>query len=289
MKVVAKIDDVDAHKEFRRFFKNTGQTIWEAKISKIESLPVLGYPSPNFYRNHLAARNPLTTGIAEYLKLDMQGKMLRKHATDQLMKICWYLKVCNALFYAHPELSQHLRAILIDDSAVRSFLFELDIATHFFRLGLDVRFTDLEGREQFDLLISDGQSELEVECKTKSADAGRRVTREKFDLLCDVLGASWSAKESVAVLLTCKGQLNGSQAFFQKLAATIQRSRSDQEDRGQCEGVAFELKILSPNTAIRTIAEAATALAPYWNADSGARYSIISGSQTLNNRLSEYR
>jgi hypothetical protein len=142
-------------------------------------------------------------------------------------------------------------------------------------------------------LISDGQSELEVECKTKSADAGRKITSSNFNLLCDVLAAEWSPTESLAVLFKCDGRLTGSQDLFHKLAKDIKRSRVSQENRGRIDEISFEIRTLPPGTAIRTKEEAAAALAPYWATNNAGHYSIVSGPQTLiivcestkNNRL----
>jgi hypothetical protein len=112
MKISTALNATDAHKEFLRFFQNTGHAIWEKKIAKLESLPLFPHPSPNFYRNYLVNRNPLTKAIAAFLTLHREGKLLRKHATDELMRACGYLRVCNALFHAHPDLSQKIKRTL---------------------------------------------------------------------------------------------------------------------------------------------------------------------------------
>ena len=53
----------------------------------------------------------------------------------------------------------------------------MDLAIHFFRLGYEVQFADLLGQAQYDLLVSKGEHELEVECKRKSIDAGRKIKK----------------------------------------------------------------------------------------------------------------
>ena len=54
---------------------------------------------------------------------------------------------------------------------------ELRVATHLMRKGFDVDFVDLEQRERFDLLASKNGMEIEVDCKSVSADVGRRISR----------------------------------------------------------------------------------------------------------------
>lgn len=283
MKLAADLIDKDAHKEFRRFFNNTGQTTWEKKIAKIDGLSFFPSPSPNLYRNYLANRNPLTSVIAAFLKIDREGKQFRKHADAQLMKSCWYLKIINNLIYQNNAVaSQKIKSIVEDDETIRSFLFELDIATHFFRNGHDIQFVDLENQGNFDLLVSDGQSELEVECKTKSADAGRKITRANFYLLCDVMAADLAPlTESFAILVKCDGRLSGKQELFHDAAAEIKRCRVNQQTSAQVDTLSFEITPLPPDTKIRTNEEAAAAVAPHLSADVHQQYFILSGPQTL--------
>jgi hypothetical protein len=281
MKLLPEIIDKDAHKEFRKFLKTTGQKNWEQKIAKNNSLPLFRSPSPNVYLNHLASRNPLIKPIEKYLSLEREGKLLRNHATPDLMKACGYLKVMNAIFHQLEGASvRKLQAILFDDDTVRSFLFELDIAINFFHRGYEVQFADLQDFGTYDLLVSDGQTELEIECKTKSADAGRKITRSNFYLLCDVLAADLAPlSESFAILFKCDGRLSGSQELFHAVAEEIKRCRSAARDKGQVGDLRFEITNLSPGLQVKTNEEAAIALAPRWSPD--AHYFVWSNVETL--------
>jgi hypothetical protein len=282
MKLVPEIIDRDAHREFRRFLDNFGRKNWERKIAKIHALPAFRSPSPNTYRNYLANRNPLTRDIEVYLNIDREGKLLQKHLTLELMKTCGHLKIINALFHqCETSVSDKIKSILLDDETVRSFLFELEISTHFFACGLDVQLVDLQGLGTFDLLVSDGKSELEVECKTKSADAGRKITRHNFYLLCDVLAVALSSRltQSFAVFFKCDGRLSGRQDLFYKVADQIERCTVEGQNQGKVDTLSFEIRSLSPDIKIRTHEEAAAALAPHWSPD--AHYFVLSGGQTL--------
>lgn len=281
MKLVPEIVDRDAHKEFRRFLDTTGQNDWERKIAKITSLPTFRSPSPNVYVNYLASRNPLLMPIQAYLSLEKEGKLLRKHATPDLMKTCGYLKVINAIFHRdEAAVAQKLQSILFDDDTLRAFLFELDIAIHFFHRGYEVEFVDLHELGTYDLLVSDGQCELEVECKTKSVDAGRKITRGNFYLLCDVLVAELAPlTESLAVLFKCDGRLVGRQELFHAVAEEIKRCRIAGRDKGQADNLWFEILDLPPGLQVRTNEEAVAALASHRTPD--AHYFVWSNVETL--------
>lgn len=281
MKLLPELIDKEAHKEFRRFLENTGHTNWEEKIKKLNSLPRFRAPSPNVYLEYLANRNPLAKHIEIYLTLEREGKSLRKHASPALMKACGSLQVVNAIFReSDRNIREKLKSILFDDDTAKAFMFELDIATHFFQRGYDVRFVDLQGIGTFDLLVSSDQWECEVECKTKSADAGRKITRSNFALLCDVLSADLPPlTESMAVLIKCDGRLSGNQEFFHAVAAEIKKCRIALRDSGQIESVGFQIKKLSSGLQIRTHEDAAKTLAAHWTPN--AHYFVLSNAETL--------
>jgi len=94
----------------------------------------------------------------------------------------------------HRNLSEHgkrnllgkLRGALRNDGNLVPIRHEMAAAVQFMRAGWDVSFTDLEGLSRFDFLITSPSGlEVEVECKTASADSGRKVHRADFRKFCD--------------------------------------------------------------------------------------------------------
>jgi hypothetical protein len=196
------------------------------------------------------------------------------------MKACGYLKVINALYHqCDSGAASRLLSIVNDDETIRSFVFELDMAIHFFRRGCDVEFVDLWDLGRFDLLVSDGQTELEIECKTKSVDAGRKITRPNFYLLCDVLAAELAPlTKSLAILFKCDGRLSGDQELFHTAANEIKTSQVTPRV-GQVDTLHFEIRELPPGLQIRTNEEAAAALGPHFVP--AAHYLVLSNRETL--------
>jgi hypothetical protein len=281
MKLIAEILDKDAHREFRRFLEVTGTGNWEHKIAKFDSLPKFHSPSPNAYLNYLASRNPLVSAIEIYLSLERDGKSLRKNATPDLMKASGYLKVINAILHQGNEAAvRTVQSLVLDDETIRSFLFELDIAIHFFHRGYEVQFIDLQDIGTYDLLVTDSQHELEVECKTKSADAGRKITRGNFYLLCDVLAADLAPlTESFALLFKTDGRLSGSQELFHCVTEEIKECRIAGRHKGEVDNLSFEILNLPSGLQVRTNEEAAAALAPHWSP--AGHYLVWSNIETL--------
>jgi hypothetical protein len=57
---------------------------------------------------------------------------------------------------------------------------ELRVAAHLMQSGFDVDFTDLEGRQRFDLLATKSGLEIEIDCKSVSGDIGRSIHARRF-------------------------------------------------------------------------------------------------------------
>jgi hypothetical protein len=67
---------------------------------------------------------------------------------------------------------------------------ELEMARMLLAEGFDVAFPDLEGRASYDIHFWKGAVEGEVECKSVSADAGRKIHRGDFYRFMDSIGSA---------------------------------------------------------------------------------------------------
>ena len=166
-----------------------------------------------------------------------------------------------------------------DDESVKGFLFELDLAIHFFRLGYDVRFADLEGVGQYDLLVSDGKIELEVECKRKSIDAGRKIKKGDFHLLADILFAEFKqSMRRFAILVTSDGRMGADQALYRSLVATIKELLESESSVARVENLEVKVELLPDATQIKSDAEAVATLAQFGSSFSYS--AVFSGPNT---------
>lgn len=272
------VPDTVIAKELHRFLSWTGEKTWKNKIDKVKKLPRLS--EQNLYVGYLAAKNPFTSAVNEIFLLNCSGKSVRKHASDALLQAAGYAYVLNRIVHRGSDrLTSGLRGSLLDDDTVRSILFEIDIATHFFRRNYDVEFMDLEGKANYDLLVSDGSVNLEIECKRKSADAGRKISRADFYLLADILFSRLAdSRKRVLIDLNCEGRMGLDQSLFAKLADQISKTLDNQADSGQVEHIRFEIKYLPSDLRINSDEEAARILAPY--GAGSAHFGILSGKDT---------
>ena len=263
MRFNPEIHDKEAEREFRRFFRWTGEQTWRNKIDKLENAP--RFSEADGYRQYLRQRNPLTVSIDHYFKLTREGKRIAKSLDDFDKRVCGYVKLLNCLAHgALPAVLNRLKGSILDDESVKGFLFELDLAIHFFRLGYDVRFADLEGIGQYDLLVSDGGTELEVECKRKSIDAGRKIKKGDFYLLADIVFAELEqSKQRFAILVTSEGRMGAEQGLYRSLAATVKELLKSEAGSAQIGNLKVKVKPLPEGPPIKSDAEALATLAQF--------------------------
>ena len=94
---------------------------------------------------------------------------------------CTFVRVHDQLSEeGRSKLVGRFRGALKGDGSLRGIYHELSVAGHLSQSGWSVRFTDLEGTERFDFLATKNRREVEIECKSISADQGRKIHRKEF-------------------------------------------------------------------------------------------------------------
>jgi hypothetical protein len=279
MRFIAEMYDTEVEKEFRRFFEWTSETIWRSKLDKLAKTPQFSDAAP--YRQYLFNKNPLVPCIAKYFGLTRQGQSVARHLDPEEKRRCAYLKLLNRIAYeAKPEALKRLRGSIFDDDSVAAFLFELQLAIHFFRRGYNVDFTDLEGKARYDLLVSDGSQELEIECKRQSIDAGRKIKKGDFYLLADVLFSMLhGVKRRFAVLIKSDGRMGADQKLFHDLGGALKACLETDARESAVANLEFKIEELPGDLNIKSDAEAASALRPYYSGS--AYYAVFSNPETV--------
>jgi len=278
MRFDPEIYDKEAERAFRWFFRWTGEQTWHAKIEKHDKSP--HFSEADAYRQYLRQRNPLMVSIDHYFQLKRNGKSIAKNLDDFDKRVCGYIKLLNCIARgASSGVLNRLKGSVIDDESVKGFLFELDLAIHFFRLGYDVRFADLEGIGQYDLLVANGEFELEVECKRKSIDAGRKIKKGDFCLLADILFAE--LKQSVrrfAILIKSEGRMGADQGLYKSLAQSVKTLLEAESGSVHIGNLEVKLEPLPEGLQVKSDPEALATLAQFDS--SFSYYGVFSSRET---------
>lgn len=271
--------DRNMGREIERFLEFTGRNLWEDQIEKLRQQ--LFSKKFHFYKVWLQNRNPLLGPLREYFQLIKEGKSIWKNASPRLKYFAKQACVINILVRKLNSIANNkILGELHDPPRIRSFLFELQVATHFFVRGFDVYFLDLESSSEqrsFDFLVKNQHAEIEIECKRKSCDAGRKITREGFYLLADAICSKTLGRgQNFAVNIVCQDTLGKNQHEFQKFAELIKcalDSKQNSENLGP--KVSAEISYLPSGIKISSNQEAARILSRNWVPD--AHYALISG------------
>lgn len=261
MKLKLEVSEKNISREFRQFLELTEETNWAAKIKKFNARPKLS--ELDIVGQYLAAKNPLLRAIIQYLELEKRGQVIWRHRTPEILRAAGYVFILNRLC-REPNIGlKRIKGLLLDDDKIKPFLFEIDIAAHFLRQGYNVVFADLEGVGRYDLLIQ-GDHELEVECKRKSADAGRKITRHDFYFLSEILFSQLrQVKGRYLVSLTVTDRLVANELVLRKLAERIRKSLSTKTLQDNVDNLRFSIELLPTDMVVRTNEEAAAELSRY--------------------------
>jgi hypothetical protein len=271
--------DRNMGREVERFLEFTGRKFWEGQIEKLRQQ--LSSKKFHFYKGWLRKRNPFLLPLEEYFQLTKEGKSIWKNASPRLKYFAKQTCVLNILVRNLSSLAKNkILGELRDPSGIRSFLFELQVATHFLVRGFEVYFLDLESSSEqgsFDFLVGDQHVEIEIECKRKSYDAGRKVTREGFYLLADAICSETLGRgQNFATNIVCQDNLGRNHHEFQKFSETIRCALdSKQNSVNLGPNVSAEISYLPFGMKISSNEEAARILSPNWVPD--AHYAVISG------------
>jgi hypothetical protein len=150
-------------------------------------------------------------------------------------------------------LISRLKGAMNDEYGFRPTAFELGIFTHLVRKGYDVSCVDLTGINRFDLLAVRNGTELEVECKTTSADTGRKIHRPELNRLTHYLLPTTKRLVEEGgchlVRLTLPDRLERDERYLKRLGSLVAKSVEGvpaTSDEGRAEYRTLSLKSWPP-------------------------------------------
>jgi hypothetical protein len=118
---------------------------------------------------------------------------------------------CRLSHHGQRVLDGRLRDSLKAETGFAPVYLELDLAARLMADGYEVNFSDMEGTGRFDLEFSRDTFVGEVECKSISVDAGRRIHRKDFYRFIDALAPAWptatDSQPATVVVVTLRDRL----------------------------------------------------------------------------------
>lgn len=130
---------------------------------------------------------------AQIVTLERSGTLDRQQIDVTALDSLYFASTIAEVYKRLSKSGQHvlegrIRDCLKARTGFSSLYLEMDIAQTLINAGFDVEFTDIEGASNYDLKFSKSDFNGEVECKSLSADAGRKINRKDFYRFVDTLG-----------------------------------------------------------------------------------------------------
>ena len=170
------------------FLEMAGETAWWKRVDQLDRDARKSEFQTKIVLDHHWLEMELT---AQLSILKAHGRLLSEEILPRSMAALLFAGIVAELS-AHltptgrVRLAGRLRDAL--KSTFSGLYLELDLALSLLHEGFDVTFPDLEGEAAWDLSFKRDMTAGELECKSLSADAGRKIHRKDFYRFVDALG-----------------------------------------------------------------------------------------------------
>jgi hypothetical protein len=193
------------------FVQLSGTTMWSRRIAhlrrELEASP--------FRAKLVVDYNWLEVVLGSELELVEAGGPAPPVAAEALAALYFAQTVIHAHEHlsvtGRKQLEGRLHDALQSDTGFSSLYLEMDVARRLLEAGYEVEFADLDRVAQYDLRFWTGAIEGEVECKSLSTDAGRKIHRREFyrfiDAIAGALTTRMTADVREVVVITLEGRM----------------------------------------------------------------------------------
>lgn len=180
--------------------------------------------SPFFREYYIKNRHPWHRPLKQFLELDKQGKSIKSNLTTELKALAVDALRITELARTMPEsIRNKYETDLLDVDRAKDYLFEIEMAWHFHsRQNHKICWHQDTSKQSSEFTVNTDHFEFEVECKTISPDAGRKVHRGDFLRFADILFGSLKNMGLQGKLgITLKERLESKDSTLDNMASKI--------------------------------------------------------------------
>jgi hypothetical protein len=149
-----------------------------------------------------------------------------------------------------------LRARLLSNDLITPVLMEIDAAAHCLLRGFSIQWIEPKSKEGLrtpEMVVRSSSGEFEIECKSKSIDAGKKIPRRAFYELCDKVMSHLSRCPIIGiereVHITVPDRFGVNAAWQNDLCDAIVRARNGgRESLPTCVAINVECRLGYPLT-----------------------------------------
>lgn len=221
-----------------RFISITSWSVWKKRIETIDRNIADNPLQSEFYTERHALELELSRTLATKRRT---GQVYDKISSHQQFKfysfVAMFARVHQRLENgAKFRLERNLFGALKGDNTLHYIQHELDSVAHLMSQGFDVTFNDLENEGGFDFLAERDGKEIEFECKTISADIGRKIHKKRLVQLGSRLAPMVSqfldaSHGGYLIKITVPKRLYGTSEFQNSIVEAVERSLTRSENK----------------------------------------------------------
>lgn len=126
-------------------------------------------------------RHPWWNAFRTFFELKKNGKSIKRNLTPELKMLAADAKKISTLQRFMPTSVQNkYKRDLIDSDRAFDYLFEIQIAWHFYLQGNELQWYEDDGEKHPEFIVKTPNLDFNVECKRISVDISRRIKRQDF-------------------------------------------------------------------------------------------------------------
>jgi hypothetical protein len=230
MRISITLNEAELPERLRQVFEIVPENVWRDRAAALADRERHNTHLSNYFDEWYTIERYLDRALAHW---PQQEKLPSVRGSDGGRYFDLYSFI-HALSWVYPRLSPRgqarVRGYLMDglqsEGGLAAFAHELAVAVHLSSAGFDVEFTDIEGRARFDLLAQKEDLRLEVDCKTASADVGRKIHRRRAIELFnhiqpDILETFSEPAVGRTLDIVLPGRLHGAESYMNAVAGLV--------------------------------------------------------------------
>ena len=221
MNITSDIHDYEVPNLANKLIRFVGRNRVEKCLDKYTSS--LQSSGKVFREYYLKTRHPWWEAFLEYFALEKSGKSIKNNLTANIKLLAGDAKKISTLQKLMPEkVREKYKKDLVDNNRAYDYLFEIQIAWHFYLKGCKIQWHEDNSKSHSEFLAKDSEFEFNVECKRISVDISRKIRRRDFYRFAEkFLPAVEDRGFSGSIDITLKDRLHGGDKHLNDLSKQV--------------------------------------------------------------------
>jgi len=182
----SEIYDTEVSYLINKLYSFLGPTNVDRALIKYQRSLDLSGPVVSEYT--LKHRHPWWNAFMTFFELKKNGKSIKRNLTPELKILAADAKKISSLQRFMPtSVKNKYKRDLIDSDRAVDYLFEIQIAWHFYLQGNVLQWYEDDGEKHPEFIVKTPNFDFNVECKRISVDISRKIKRQDFHRLVQEL------------------------------------------------------------------------------------------------------